>query len=259
MQLQIRPLGEQIRQWRQRRRLSQMELALEAEISTRHLSFIETGRARPSREMVLLLAEHLEVPLRERNAMLLGAGHAPVFAERPLDHPELAAAQRAIGLVLKGHEPFPALAIDRHWNMVASNAAVAPLLDGVAPHLLEPPVNVLRLSLHPEGLAPRIRNLGEWRGHLLERLRRQAWLTSDPTLAALLDELGSYPTAEGASDAAIVDNVAVPLRLDTPLGTLSFLSTTTVFGTPRDVTLDELAIEAFFPADEETLARLGMR
>lgn len=259
MQLQIRPLGEQIRQWRQRRRLSQMELALEAEISTRHLSFIETGRARPSREMVLLLAEHLEVPLRERNALLLGAGHAPVFAERPLDHPELAAAQRAIALVLKGHEPFPALAIDRHWNMVASNAAVAPLLDGVAPHLLEAPVNVLRLSLHPEGLAPRIRNLGEWRGHLLERLRRQAWLTSDPTLAALLDELGSYPMAEGAGDAAIADHVAVPLRLDTPLGTLSFLSTTTVFGTPRDVTLDELAIEAFFPADEATLARLGMR
>lgn len=259
MQLQVRPLGEQIKEWRQRRRLSQMELALEAEISTRHLSFIETGRARPSREMVLLLAEHLEVPLRERNALLLGAGHAPVFAERPLDHPELAAAQRAIALVLKGHEPFPALAVDRHWNMVASNAAVAPLLDGVAPHLLEPPVNVLRLSLHPQGLAPRIRNLGEWRGHLLERLRRQAWLTSDPTLAALLEELGSYPMAEGAGDAAIVDHVAVPLRLDTPLGTLSFLSTTTVFGTPRDVTLDELAIEAFFPADEETLARLGMR
>ena len=259
MQLQVRPLGEQIREWRQRRRISQMDLALEAEISTRHLSSIETGRARPSREMVLLLAEHLDVPLRERNAMLLGAGHAPVYAERPLDDPELAAARRAIELVLKGHEPFPALAIDRHWNMVSANAAVAPLLEGVAPHLLEGPVNVLRLSLHPEGLAPRILNLGEWRAHLLERLRRQAWLTSDPELAALLDELWSYPTAEGSGDSGTLDSVAVPLRLDTPLGELSFLSTTTIFGAPRDVTLDELAIEAFFPADEQTMERLGVR
>ena len=236
-----------------------MDLALEAEISTRHLSFIETGRARPSREMVLRLAEHLEVPLRERNAMLLGAGHAPVYAERPLDDPEFAAARRAIALVLKGHEPFPALAIDRHWNMVTANAAVAPLLEGVAPHLLEGPVNVLRLSLHPEGLAPRIRNLGEWRGHLLERLRRQAWLTSDPALSALLEELSAYPSAEGAGATETLDSVAVPLRLDTPLGPLSFLSTTTIFGTPRDVTLDELAIEAFFPADEATLERLAGR
>lgn len=259
MQLQVRPLGDQIREWRRRRRLSQMDLALEAEISTRHLSFIETGRARPSREMVLLLAEHLDVPLRERNAMLLGAGHAPVYAERPLDDPELVAARRAIALVLKGHEPFPALAIDRHWNMVTANAAVAPLLEGVAPHLLEGPVNVLRLSLHPEGLAPRIRNLGEWRAHLLERLRRQAWLTSDPALSALLAELSAYPSAEGAGATETFDSVVVPLRLDTPLGPLSFLSTTTIFGTPRDVTLDELAIEAFFPADEATLERLAGR
>ncbi|MBO9621356.1 MAG: helix-turn-helix transcriptional regulator [Sphingomonas sp.] len=259
MQPQVRPLGEQIKHWRQQRRLSQMDLALEAEISTRHLSFIETGRAQPSREMVLLLAEHLEVPLRERNAMLLGAGHAPIYAERPLDDPELAAARRAIELVLKGHEPFPALAIDRHWNMVTANAAVAPLLEGVAAHLLQGPVNVLRLSLHPDGLAPRIRNLGEWRAHLLERLRRQAWLTSDPALAALLAELSAYPSAEGTGDRDTLDSVAVPLRLDTPLGELSFLSTTTIFGTPRDVTLDELAIEAFFPADEATMARLGVR
>ncbi len=258
-QLQVRPLGDQIKQWRQRRRLSQMDLALEAEISTRHLSFIETGRARPSREMVLLLAEHLEVPLRERNAMLLGAGHAPVYAERALDDPGLAAARRAIDLVLKGHEPFPALAIDRHWHMVAANRAVAPLLEGVAPHLLEGAVNVLRLSLHPDGLAPRIRNLGEWRAHLLERLRRQAWLTSDPALSALLDELWSYPCAEGAGEQGVVDTVAVPLRLATSEGELRFLSTTTVFGTPRDVTLDELAIEAFFPADEETMERLVRR
>jgi transcriptional regulator with XRE-family HTH domain len=236
-----------------------MDLALEAEISTRHLSFIETGRAQPSREMVLLLAEHLEVPLRERNAMLLGAGYAPVYSERPLDDPQLAPARRAVELVLKGHEPFPALAIDRHWHMVAANAAVAPLLEGVAPFLLEGPVNVLRLSLHPQGLAPRILNLGEWRAHLLERLRRQAWLTSDAALAALLEELCAYPSAEGAGDLDGFGEVAVPLRLDTPLGELRFFSTTTVFGTPRDVTLDELAIEAFFPADEATLERLAGR
>jgi transcriptional regulator with XRE-family HTH domain len=253
---QIRPLGEQIKHWRQQRRLSQMELALDAEISTRHLSFIETGRAQPSREMVLLLAEQLEVPLRERNAMLLGAGYAPVYSERPLDDPQLAPARRAVELVLKGHEPFPALAVDRHWHMVAANAAVAPLLAGVADHLLEGPINVLRLSLHPEGLAPRILNLGEWRAHLLERLRRQAWLTSDPVLAALLDELCGYPSAEGTGEIDGFGEVVVPLRLDSPLGELRFFSTTTVFGTPRDVTLDELAIEAFFPADETTLERL---
>lgn len=256
---QVRPLGEQIRHWRQQRRLSQMELALDAEISTRHLSFIETGRAQPSREMVLLLAEQLEVPLRERNAMLLGAGYAPVYSERPLDDPQLAPARRAVELVLKGHAPFPALAVDRHWHMVAANAAVAPLLEGVAGFLLEGRVNVLRLSLHPEGLAPRILNLGEWRGHLLERLRRQAWLTSDPALAALLDELCGYPSAEGSGALDGFGDVAVPLRLDSPLGELRFFSTTTVFGTPRDVTLDELAIEAFFPADEATLERLSGR
>jgi transcriptional regulator with XRE-family HTH domain len=257
--LQVRPLGEQIKHWRQQRRLSQMDLALDAEISTRHLSFIETGRAQPSREMVLLLAEQLEVPLRERNAMLLGAGYAPVYSERRLDDPQLAPARRAVELVLKGHEPFPALAVDRHWHMIAANAAVAPLLEGVAGHLLEGPINVLRLSLHPEGLAPRIRNLGEWRGHLLERLRRQAWLTSDPALAALLDELCSYPAAEGSRDADGFGDVAVPLRLESALGELRLFSTTTVFGTPRDVTLDELAIEAFFPADEATLERLSAK
>ncbi|UZK65981.1 helix-turn-helix domain-containing protein [Sphingomonas sp. M1-B02] len=256
MQLQVRPLGEQIKQWRHLRRLSQMELALEAEISTRHLSFIETGRSRPSREMVLLLADRLSLPLRERNAMLLGAGFAPLYSERRLDAPELGAARRAVDLVLKGHEPYPALAVDRHWNMVAANAAVAPLLVGVAAGLLEPPVNVLRLSLHPEGLARRILNLGEWRAHLLDRLRRQAWMTSDPALEALLAELWAYPSAEGAGAAEDFADVIVPLRLASPLGELRFLSTTTVFGTPLDVTLDELAIEAFFPADAETAERL---
>lgn len=256
MQHAVRPLGDQIREWRRRRRLSQMDLALDAEISTRHLSFIETGRARPSREMVLRLADQLELPLRERNALLLAAGFAPLYAERTLDDPALAAARRAIDLVLKGHEPWPALAIDRHWHLVAANAAVAPLLAGCAAHLLEGPVNVLRLSLHPEGLAPRIRNLGEWRAHLLERLRRQAAATGDAGLDALVAELEAYPFPDGAGQLDELGGVAIPLRLATPLGELSFLSTTTVFGTPLDVTLDELAIEAFYPADAVTAERL---
>jgi transcriptional regulator with XRE-family HTH domain len=256
MQLQARPLGDQIREWRQLRRLSQMDLALDAEISTRHLSFIETGRTRPSREMVLLIADHLDVPLRERNAMLLAAGFAPHYAERPLDDPELKAARRAIELVLKGHEPYPALAIDRHWNLLAANAAVAPLIGSAAPFLLAPPVNVLRLSLHPEGLAPLILNLGEWRGHLLERLKRQVAATADAGLEELLDELCAYPAREGQSELEDFGGVVVPLRLTSPLGELRLFGTTTIFGTPMDVTLAELAIEAFFPADSDTADRL---
>lgn len=256
MQPAVRPLGDQIKEWRKRRRLSQMDLALDAEISTRHLSFIETGRSRPSREMVLRLADQLELPLRERNALLLGAGFAPLYAERTLDDPALAAARRAIELVLKGHEPWPALAIDRHWHLVAANEAVAPLLAGCAPHLLEGPINVLRLSLHPEGLAPRILNLAEWRAHLLDRLRRQAVTTGDAALDALVAELEAHPFPDGAGHPDDFGGVAIPLRLMTPLGELSFLSTTTVFGTPLDVTLDELAIEAFYPADAVTAERL---
>ena len=256
MQHGVRPLGEQVREWRRLRRLSQMDLALDAEISTRHLSFIETGRARPSREMVLRLADQLDLPLRERNAMLLAAGFAPLYAERPLDDPALAAARRAIDLVLKGHEPYPALAVDRHWHMVAANDAVAPLLEGVAGFLVEPPVNVLRLSLHPEGLAPRILNLAEWRAHLLERLRRQAAATGDAALAALAEELAGYPFRDGAGRQEDFGGVVVPLRLASPLGELAFISTTTMFGTPLDVTLDELAIEAFYPADAITTERL---
>lgn len=249
-------LGEQIRHWRQHRRVSQMTLALDAEISTRHLSFIETGRSQPSREMVLRIADTLEVPLRARNALLLAAGFAPLHGERALDDPELGAARRAVDLVLKGHEPYPALAIDRHWNLVAANAAVMPLLGAAAAHLLEAPVNVLRLSLHPEGLAPTILNLGEWRAHLLERLRRQLAVTADPGIAALLAELAGYPSREGAGTQEAFGGVAVPMRLMSSVGELNLISTTTVFGTPRDVTLDELAIEAFFPADDATAERL---
>ncbi|WP_137864982.1 MULTISPECIES: helix-turn-helix transcriptional regulator [unclassified Sphingomonas] len=256
MQTAARPLGDQIKEWRRRRRLSQMDLALDAEISTRHLSFIETGRSRPSREMVLRLADQLALPLRERNAMLLAAGFAPLYAERALDDPALAAARRAIDLVLKGHEPWPAVAIDRHWHLIAANAAIKPLLAGCAAHLLEGPINVLRLSLHPEGLAPRILNLAEWRAHLLERLRRQAMTTGDSGLEALVAELEAYPFPDGAGQAEDMGGFAIPLRLATPLGELSLISTTTVFGTPLDVTLDELAIEAFYPADAITGERL---
>jgi transcriptional regulator with XRE-family HTH domain len=246
--------GTHLREWRQRRRLSQLDLALSAEISARHLSFVETGRAQPSREMVLRLAQHLDVPLRERNVLLAAAGFAPVFAERPLSNPALQAARKAVELVLKGHEPFPALAIDRHWAMVMANAAVAPLLAGVTPALLKPPANVLRLSLHPDGLAPRIANLAEWRTHLLERLRRQVETTADPVLVDLLKELKAYPAPRRAASTSAADfgSVALPFRLVTEAGVLSFFSTTTVFGTPVEVTLSELALEAFFPADSTT-------
>ncbi len=252
-------IGERLREWRRRRRLSQLDLALEANISARHLSFIETGRSRPSRETVLRLAERLDVPLRERNVMLVAAGFAPVFAERPLDDPALAPAAQAIERLLKALEPFPALAVDCHWTMVKANAVVARLSEGVDPALLQPPVNVLRLSLHPRGLAPRIANLAEWRAHLLARLRRQVELSADAVLSDLLRELSAYPApprrgACTASEDAV--GIAVPLRLVTAAGVLSLLSTTTVFGTPIDVTLSELALETFFPADDVTAPRL---
>ena len=254
------PLGQLLRTWRQRRRLSQLALALDAEISSRHLSFVETGRSQPSREMVLRLAEQLDVPRRERNALLLAAGYAPVFPERPLDDPALAGARRAVELVLAGHEPYPALAVDRHWTLIAANRAVAPFMECMAPALLQPPVNVLRLSLHPEGMARRIVNLAEWRTHVLARVRRQVDASGDPVLAELLRELRGYGAPPGAEpDAAATDDyagVVVPLQLSTPTGPLTFISTTTVFGTPVDITLSELALETFFPADAATAAAL---
>lgn len=249
------PVGKQLREWRKRRRLSQLDLALDAGISTRHLSFIETGRSRASREMIALLAEQLEVPLRERNQLFVAAGYAPPHHQLPLDHPELAAARKAVELILKGHEPFPALAVDRHWNMVSANAAAQLLIAGAAPHLLEPPVNVLRLSLHPEGLAGVILNLGEWKAHLVERLQRQVAQTGDPALYQLMAELSAYPAPDDA-EPAHASGLFVPMRLASPVGELSFISTTTVFGTPLEITLSELAIEAFFPADAATSERL---
>jgi len=257
-------LGELLRAWRQRRRRSQLDLALDAEVSQRHLSFVESGRSAASREMVLRLAEQLDVPLRERNTLLLAAGYAPLYAERPLDDPAMHAVRRTVELILRAHAPHPALAVDRHWHLVSANAAVAPLMAGVAdPALLAPPVNMLRLSLHPHGFAPRIANLPEWRAHLLERLRRQAVASADPVLASLLVELSAFecPPIVGNNSAGSTryepGSIAVPLELDTAQGRLSLISTTTVFGTPAEVTVSELAIEAFYPADDATAERLG--
>jgi transcriptional regulator with XRE-family HTH domain len=249
------PVGDQLRTWRQRRHLSQLDLALDAEISTRHLSFMETGRARPSRDMVLRLAERLEVPLRERNTLLVAAGFAPVFPQRELGHPALSAARKAVDLILTGHEPFPALAVDRGWNLVAANRAMAPLMAGVDPQLLASPVNVLRLSLHPLGLAPRIVNLDVGRTYILERLRREIDITADEGLVALLNELRAFPgSAVGsrASQGAPLDGIAMPLEMQIEGQLLSFLVTTTVFGTATEITLSELTLETFFPANAET-------
>lgn len=251
----VRSFGEHLRHWRRHRRLSQLDLATDADISPRHLSFVETGRSVPSREMVLRLAARLEVPLRERNALLMAAGYAPMYRQRPLDHPDLAPARRAVDAILRGHEPYPALAVDRHWNLVAANRVVPLLLAGADPSLLAPPVNVLRLSLHPRGLAPAIVNLAQWRTHLFERLGEQIAVTADPVLAKLRDELLGYP-APGLPEGPRLEGehlgIAVPLRLATPAGELSFISATTIFGTPVDVTLQELALETFFPADPQT-------
>jgi transcriptional regulator with XRE-family HTH domain len=264
MQTNRKTAGDHLREWRGKRRMSQLELANEAEISARHLSFLETGRSQASREVLLRLSEQLDIPLRERNVILLAAGYAPVFEERSLASPEMAAARQAVERVLKGHEPFPALAVDRHWQLVSANANVAPLLAGVDEALLKPPVNVLRLSLHPSGLAPRIANLTEWRAHLLMRLRTQIGQTADAVLIDLLAELSKFPATNMLKPLMPpprdeTAGVFVPFQLVTDAGKLSFLSTTTVFGTPIDVTLSELALECFFPADDATAQALLQR
>jgi transcriptional regulator with XRE-family HTH domain len=253
-------IGALLRDWRQRRRMTQMDLALEADVSARHLSFIETGRSTPSADMVKHLAEQLDVPLRERNELLLAAGYAPAYGQRDLDEPEMGPVREALDRVLKGHEPFPAVVVDRHWGMVAGNSAIPLLTAGVAAHLLEPPVNVLRLTLHPDGMAPRILNLAEWRAHLLDRLGRQAVTSGDPALAALHDELAAFPGGDGsrAPDLA-AGEIATPLRIRHGDAELSFISTYTTFGTAVDVTVSELSIEAFFPADEATAGALRNR
>jgi len=262
MNTTLKPVGDLLRDWRQRRRKSQLQFACDAEISTKHLSFLETGRSQPSRDMVLRLAELLDVPLRERNTLLIAAGFAPVFPQRALDDPALALARKAIDMVLQGHEPYPALAVDRHWTLVAANRAVAPMMTGVDESLLGPHINVLRVSLHPLGLAPRIANLFEWRGHVLSRLRHQVDVSGDVVLDELYRELSGYPLPErDASGMTLQEatkvhheyaSMVVPIRYITPQGTLSFFATTTMFGTPIDVTLSELAIESMFPADAAT-------
>lgn len=248
------PAGVLIREWRQRRHLSQLELASRAEVSTRHLSYIETGRARPTSTMVMRLCDHLEVPLREQNHLLLAAGHAPAHPEHRLSDPPMAEANAALEAILAAHHPYPALVVDRRWELVAANDAVYRLLEGIDAEVLEPPVNVIRLSIHPRGLAPRIVNLGEWRAHLAERLRREHDATGDPAIGELHAEVVGDGVEHPTSTSLVV-----PLQVRMPDGTvLSFISTTTVFGTPREVTLSELAIEAFYPADDATRGHLSV-
>lgn len=252
-------VGELLRGWRQRRSLSQLELALDAAVSSRHVSFLETGRARPSREMVLHLAEHLDVPLRERNSLLLAAGYAPVFGERPLDTEEMAPVRAALARFLRAHEPYPAVVLDRHYNLLDANDALGVLIEGVAPRLLEAPANALRVTLHPDGMAPRILNLAEWSAHLLERLRRQATVTGDADLQDLHDELAAYPGVEldPPDEQVIGADIVLPLRVRDGEGNeLSLFSTVSTFGTAIDITLAELAIEAFYPANARTAGLL---
>jgi transcriptional regulator with XRE-family HTH domain len=247
------PVGEQLREWRRKRRMSQLSLATHAEISTRHLSFVETGRAAPSRDMVLRLATQLDVPFRGRNDLLLAAGFAPAYAKTALEAPQMSAVRHAIRQVLVGHDPFPALAIDRDWNLVDTNESFSLFTRGAAPELLVPPVNTLRLALHPKGLASRIVNLAEWRAHLLNRLYRRVNLVGDANLSALYDELSAYP----CDQAAVIDvdsgaGIVVPMRLREDGEDLALFCTVAVFGSPRDITVAELAIESFFPADART-------
>ncbi|GAB2538333.1 helix-turn-helix domain-containing protein [Nocardia heshunensis] len=251
--------GDLLRHWRTTRRLSQLELAGRAETSTRHLSFIETGRATPSRHMLLHLSDELDIPLRERNRMLLAAGYAPVYAEPALDNPAMTPIREALRQILTGLEPHPALAIDAGWTMVDANAGIAVFLTGIDPALLTPPINALRLTLHPDGMASHIVNLAEWRGHIFERLQRQIDVTGSPELIALLHELRAYPGGEEPPGLPDPDQAVVPLRLRLDDQELVFLSVTTVFGTPMNVTVAELAIEAFLPADATTAAILRDR
>lgn len=252
--------GQLLREWRVRRDLSQLRLASGAAVSTRHLSFIETGRARPSREMLLHLADRLDLPLRERNRLLLAGGYAPAFGERALESGEMAPVRGALERFLSAHEPYPAVVVDRRWNLVLANSAIEFLTDGVASELLEPPVNALRATLHPDGMAPRIVNFDEWSGHLLHRLEREIEATGDAELAALRDELLTYPGVQAEPprpETVAAAEIVLPLELRHGDGRLSFFSTLTTFGTPVDVTLAELSLEAFYPADAATADRLG--
>lgn len=253
-------VGDLLRKWRQHRRHSQLSLAVETEISQRHLSFIESGRSQPSRDMLMRLADYLVVPLRDRNAMLLAAGFAPAYGEAKLASPEFEAARGVIDQILTGHDPHPAIAVDRHWTLLSANKAIGVLTSTVSKHLLDGQVNVLRLSLHPQGLAPRIVNFKEWRSHILSRLSHDIEMSADPKLVALLEELRSYPTpahATSSQNTMVRDRpIAIPLIISSDEGSLEFLSTTTVFGTAVDVTLSDIVIESFFPANAHTVAAM---
>jgi transcriptional regulator with XRE-family HTH domain len=249
-------VGPLLREWRRRRRMSQLELALEAGVSARHVSFVETGRSQPSRQMVLQLAEQLDVPLRDRNQLLLASGYAPAYGQRGLEEPEMGPVRETLALVLRSHEPYPAIVVDRHWGIVDANRAFRRLTEDAAPRLLEPPANVLRLALHPDGVAPRIVNLAQLRAALLRSLARQALSTGDPALAALHDELCELTGGHPSSDDAAADEIAVPLRIRSSGEILSFISTITTFGRAADVTVAELSIESFYPTDATTVAAL---
>ncbi|MFH9013144.1 helix-turn-helix domain-containing protein [Streptomyces sp. NPDC017943] len=252
-------VGPLLRAWREQRRVSQLELALRADSSARHISFVETGRSRPSEEMVLRLAEHLDVPVRERNALLLAAGYAPRYPETPLDDPALGALRTGIERLIGGYEPYPALVVDALYDVAAANRGVMALVDGVGPALLEPPLNAMRLALHPEGLAPRIRNLRAWRGHLLDQMRRQIALHRSEPLRALYEEVSAYPVpAQDPPEEAAepVPYFALPLRIEHEGRTLSFISSIATFNTPMDVTVAELAVETLLPADPATVKYL---
>ncbi|MDL5204760.1 helix-turn-helix transcriptional regulator [Streptomyces sp. ALI-76-A] len=253
-------IGPLLRAWRERRRVSQLELALRADSSARHISFVETGRSRPSEELLLRLAEHLDVPVRERNALLLAAGYAPRYPETPLDDPALDALREGMERLIQGYEPYPALVVDALYNVVVANRGILMLLDGVSPSLLTRPLNAMRLTLHPEGLAPRIRNLREWRGHLLDQMGRQIALHRSPELRALYEEVAAYPVPEeGAEEepgGEPVPYFALPMRIEHEGRTLSFISSIATFNTPMDVTVAELAIETLLPADPATVKYL---
>ncbi|WP_328676650.1 helix-turn-helix domain-containing protein [Streptomyces sp. NBC_00343] len=249
-------VGPLLRAWRERRRVSQLELALRADSSARHISFVETGRSRPSEEMVLRLAEHLDVPVRERNSLLLAAGYAPRYPETPLDDPALEALREGLERLIQGYEPYPALVVDSVYDVVAANQGITMLLDGVPESLLQPPLNAMRLTLHPRGMAPRIRNLGEWRGHLLAQMERQIALHRSEPLRALYEEVTAYPAPEAAEredeQLTPVPHFALPMRIEHDGRVLSFVSSIATFNTPMDVTVSELAIETFLPADPAT-------
>ncbi|MFD9682139.1 helix-turn-helix domain-containing protein [Rhodococcus sp. NPDC059969] len=251
MTFETMDVGTELKRWRERRRLTQLGLSTTAGVSTRHLSFIETGRSKPSRDMILHLSDCLDVPLRQQNTLLLACGHAPEYSQKSLVEAPMSAVSEAIDRIMDAHDPYPAVVIDQQWEMVAGNQAVGILTEGAAAFLLEPPVNVLRLSLHPEGMAPRIVNLAQWRTHLLARLAREVEVSADAQLASLLDELRGYPRGGDWHDDR-ANSLLVPLRVRAGDTELAMFSTTTVFGTPRDVTLAEIAIESFYPSDKQT-------